>query len=154
MKGGYCILANEMGCCRDILSAKGIKATKQRIAVIEELCGSPTPLCADDIFMRLKDKGSENLSLSTVYRILDTFVKNDVIVKSALMDGGKALYEMVSTTHRHNLICLRCHKIMPISGCPLKDFEKNLENETGFKISGHKMEIYGLCPECRNKKNN
>lgn len=147
-------MAAEFSCYKDILSAKGIKSTKQRVAVIEELYTSPTPLSADDIFMSLKDKGSENLSLSTVYRILDTFVKKEVVVKSALMDGGKALYEIITDTHRHNLICLKCHKIMPISGCPLKDFEKTLEDTTGFKISGHKMEVYGICPECRKQNNN
>lgn len=145
-------MANDFEYYKKILSSKGIKATKQRIAVVEELYSARTPISADDIYMALRDKESDNLSLSTVYRILDTFVKKDIIVKAGLMDGGKALYEMISDDHRHNLICLKCHRITPIDGCPLADFEKNLESTTGFHISGHKMEIYGICPECRHKK--
>ena len=142
-------MTRDISCYREILAAKGIKGTKQRIAVIEELLSSTVPLTADDIYMRIHDTGSANLSLSTVYRILDTLVKNEIVAKSALMDGGKAMYEMVSGVHHHNLICIKCHKMMSFGDCPLGDFEKNLEDTTGFHISGHKMEIYGICPECR-----
>jgi Fur family ferric uptake transcriptional regulator len=142
-------MIRDEGCYRAVLAAKGIKGTKQRIAVIEELFSSAVPLTADDIYMRIHDAGSAKLSLSTVYRILDTLVKSEIVAKSALMDGGKAMYEIVSGVHRHNLICIKCHRMMSFGDCPLGDFEKNLECTTGFHISGHKMEIYGICPECR-----
>jgi Fur family transcriptional regulator, ferric uptake regulator len=145
-------LADDVSCYREILAAKGIKETKQRIAVIEELFSSSVPLTADDIYMRIHDLGGENLSLSTVYRILDMLVKKEIIAKNGLMEGGKALYEIVSGVHRHNLICIKCHRMMSFGDCPLEEFEKNLENSTGFKISGHKMEIYGVCPKCRQSK--
>jgi Fur family transcriptional regulator, ferric uptake regulator len=145
-------LARDISCYREILAAKGIKGTKQRIAVIEEMFSSAVPLTADDIYMRIHDSGGENLSLSTVYRILDTLVKNEIVAKTGLIDGGKALYEIVSGVHRHNLICIKCHRMMALGDCPLGDYEKNLEETTGFRISGHKMEIYGICPECRRLK--
>lgn len=142
-------MAQDVSYYRELLAAKGIKGTKQRIAVVEELFSSSVPLTADDIFMRVHDAGDENLSLSTVYRILDTLVKKEVVAKTGLLDGGKALYEIISGVHRHNLICIKCHRMMSFGGCPLQDFEKSLEDSTGFHISGHKMEIYGICPECR-----
>ena len=145
-------MAQDVSCYREILAAKGIKGTKQRIAVIEELFSSAVPLTADDIYMRIHDVDGENLSLSTVYRILDTLVKKEIVTKNGLIDGGKALYEIVSGVHRHNLICIKCHRMMSFGDCPLEDFEKSLENSTGFHISGHKMEIYGVCPECRQRK--
>jgi Fur family transcriptional regulator, ferric uptake regulator len=145
-------LTDDVSCYKNILSSKGIKGTKQRIAVITELLSSNVPLTADDIYMRIHDCGGENLSLSTVYRVLDIFVKKEIAAKTGLIDGGKALYEIVSGVHRHNLICIKCHRMMSFGDCPLDDFEKNLEDTTGFHISGHKMEIYGVCPECRRLK--
>ena len=134
------------------MAAKGIKATKQRMSVIGELCASEVPLTADDIYLRIRDQHGGKLSLSTVYRILDTLAKNEIVAKSGLLDGGKALYELISGMHRHNLICIKCHRMMPFGDCPLADFEKDLEDTTGFHISGHKMEIYGLCPDCNKPK--
>lgn len=145
-------MEHDAGGYHEILAAKGIKATKQRMAVIEELFSSDVPLTADDIYLHIHDLGDENLSLSTVYRILDTLSKKEIVAKTGLIDGGKALYQIVSGVHRHNLICIKCHRMMSIGDCPLSDFEKSLEDSTGFRISGHKMEIYGVCPECRQPK--
>ena len=119
-------MANETGCYRSMLAEKGIKATKQRMSVIGELSASKVPLTADDLYLRIRDQHGGSLSLSTVYRILDTLVKNDIVTKSGLLDGGKALYEIISGMHRHNLICIKCHRMMPLGDCPLGDFEKNL----------------------------
>ncbi len=141
--------ARENDGCRDLLSAKGIKGTKQRFAVLRVLLGSSVPLTADDIYLGLRDQGDASLSLSTVYRILDTFTHSGITAKTGLLEGGKALFEVVSGVHRHNLICVRCHKLIPLGECPLGEFEQELEATTGYRISGHKLEIYGVCPECR-----
>jgi len=53
--------------------------------------------------------------------------------------------------HRHYLICLGCKKIMPIDHCPLGDYEKSLAKKTNYLISGHRLDIYGYCPECKLK---
>jgi Fur family ferric uptake transcriptional regulator len=116
------------------------------------LFSSAVPLTADDIYIHIRDGGGEKLSLSTVYRILDTLGQKEIVAKTGLIEGGKALYEIVSGVHRHNLICIKCHKLIPLGDCPLGDFEKNLEDTTGFRISGHKFEIYGVCPDCRQIK--
>lgn len=137
---------------RDILASKGIKETKQRLAVLVELCNSDVPLTADELYLKACSNGGSKMSLSTVYRILDMFVKKEIITKTGLLEGGKALYEIVSGMHRHNLICIKCHRMMPFDGCPIELLEKSLENSTGFSISGHKMEIYGVCPECKHSK--
>lgn len=143
-------MAEDEGNCRKILCSKGIRGTKQRVAVLNELISSAVPLTADDIYMSIRDGGEENLSLSTVYRILDMFGQKGIAAKTGLIEGGKSLYEIVTGVHRHNLICIKCHRLIPLEDCPLGDFEKSIEKSTGFRISGHKLEIYGICPECGN----
>ena len=39
-------------------------------------------------------------------------------------------------------------RISPIKVILVGD-EKAIEKETNFKISGHKLDIYGFCPECQ-----
>lgn len=133
---------------RQMLAEKGIRATQQRISVLEALTASEVPLTAEQLFVSLHDNGGD-LSLSTVYRILDNFCEHGLVSRSGLMDGGKAMFEMVAGVHRHNLICIKCHRIFPLADCPLKEYEASIAASTGFRISGHKLEVYGVCPKCR-----
>lgn len=142
------------GSYKEILCSKGIRGTKQRVAVLEELFSSAVPLTADDIYINIRDSGDESLSLSTVYRILDMFGQKGIVAKTGLIEGGKALYEIISGVHRHNLICIKCHRLIPLEDCPLGDFEKSIEKTTGFRISDHKLEIYGICPRCGDTNHN
>lgn len=57
--------------CREELLARGLKVTRQRLALLAALGRSETPLSAEQLFLALRDEFS-TLSLSTVYRTLDT----------------------------------------------------------------------------------
>jgi Fur family ferric uptake transcriptional regulator len=38
---------------------------------------------------------------------------------------------------------------VPIDFCPLEKLEKDIGEKNDFDITGHKLEIYGLCPKCK-----
>jgi len=101
-----------------------------------------TQMCAKDI----------PVNLSTVYRTLEVLCKKDLVTKLTIECGVKALFEFNSTLHRHHLICLGCKKIMTIESCPLGNYEQTLADSTDFAITGHKLDIYGYCPDCQGEK--
>ncbi len=135
---------------RKRLAARGIKVTRQRLALLDALEQSSTPLTAEELFLRLRSDFS-TLSLSTIYRTLDTLCKKQMVNRSVLMEGGRALFEIAPETHSHNLICTVCHKIVPLKDCPLGAYEDSIAHATGYVISGHKLEVYGICPACRKR---
>ena len=131
----------------NLLKNSGLKSTKQRKAILEVLDDRDLPATAEDVFFKLKDlKVAANLS--TVYRTLETMSECGLIKKLGIVGEGKAFYEIFRVVHRHFLVCLGCKKLLPIPGCPLKGYEKSLEEQTDYKISGHRLDIYGYCPEC------
>ena len=136
---------------REQLLARGLKVTRQRMALLAALARSETPLSAEQLYLALRGQFS-TLSLSTVYRTLDTLCEKGMLQRSVLMDGGRALFETVPETHSHNLICTLCHRIVPIRDCPLADYESEIARVTGYDISGHKLEVYGVCPACRARR--
>jgi len=131
----------------NLFARQGCKYTKSRKAMIGLLEKAETPLSAEEIFIQLKEAGV-TANLSTVYRNLD-LMESLGFVSKTIMNDGKARFEITGEEHKHHLICTNCHKMISIDFCPLESIEKDIFQKTQFDITGHKLEIYGLCPECR-----
>ena len=134
------------------LNSCGLKKTKHRMAILDILDQSEQPMTAEQVFADLHDR-QVSINLSTVYRTLDTLVANKLLTRLSLTKEGRALYEYNRRIHRHYLVCLGCHTIIPIDGCPLEAYSRRLETETHYTISGHKLDLYGYCPLCQKKNN-
>jgi Fur family ferric uptake transcriptional regulator len=122
-----------------------MKRTKQRECVYELLKNAKQPLTAGEMFAELVKK-SDGVCLSTLYRVLEAFVKKNIATKSTVMNG-EAVYELARNTHRHYAVCVGCRKMIEIKGCPIEKFAANLTG-SGFRVTGHNIEIYGLCRAC------
>lgn len=130
------------------LKRSGLRNTKYRVAILDILEHYDQPVTADKLFSELNGKNI-TLSLSTVYRELDTLEDKFLVTKLSIMGETKAFYEYNRTGHRHYLICIGCKKIRAIEHCPLKYYEELLKKETDYAISEHKLYIYGYCPICQ-----
>jgi len=144
------ILLDENSKYKELLNREGIKSTRHRNAILELLEESKFPMTAEQLFITLRDK-TASIDLSTVYRTLDTFASKNLIIKSNRVDDGKALYELNHNEHKHHLLCVGCHKLISIEDCPIGELKQTLKNEIDFDITGHKLEIYGYCHDCKYK---
>ncbi|NCC87521.1 MAG: transcriptional repressor [Clostridia bacterium] len=135
----------------DNLKTNGLKITKHRIEILDILEKSNQPIAAEQLFQEMQEKNI-SINLSTVYRTLDILCDKNLLTKINIDDSNKTLYEINRMLHTHHLICLVCKKILTINGCPLEGYENSLAKETNYTIAGHKLDIYGYCPECRNKQ--
>jgi len=129
----------------------GMKKTKQRMCVYSELEQSEIPLSAAEIYQKISNSGTE-ISLSTVYRILECFVRETAAVKTTLPQSDTAMYALIRRQHAHYAICLSCHKIIELENCPLENYVPHL-SESEFHVLGHRVELYGYCKNCEAKKN-
>lgn len=136
----------------EILKRCGLKNTKTRLAVLDILEKSEQPVSAEQVFMELKSRHI-SANLSTVYRTLEVLSEKLIAKKLNIAGDNRTMFEYNRQVHRHYLVCLECKKILPIDFCPIKNYEKTLEEKTNFKISGHKLDVYGYCPECCKKNN-
>lgn len=134
--------------CDEILKDNNLKITKGRIALLELLKNSEVPMNTEEIF-DLTDKESIP-SFTSLYRMLNELSDKGIIRKN-LYSNGLFYYELAQTDHKHYIVCSKCGKVSPIKECPISDFEKIAEDETGYKVVGHIVELRGICPECQNK---
>lgn len=130
---------------KEELNKHNLRVTKQRSSILLVLRNHHTPLTIDQII----EKADVEMDLSTVYRILDAFVENKLVNRTVLQEPNSAVYDYNRNIHRHHLICTECMEITVVKDCPLGTYEEEVEEETGFKVTHHQLELYGICKKCR-----
>ncbi|MDP4089234.1 MAG: Fur family transcriptional regulator [Bacillota bacterium] len=133
-----------------LFASKGIKSTKQRNMVFDILEEFETPVSVEQIHLKLSEVDS-TVNMSTVYRILEVFVNKGLVLKTNIMGTNSAGFILNRLEHKHQLVCLKCNKIVPINKCPLNKLEQLMREETDFEIMGHKLEVFGYCPDCKER---
>jgi Fur family transcriptional regulator, ferric uptake regulator len=131
-----------------LLKANGLKVTKGRMAVLNILKRSVNPLDVGDIIRFCRNE-IIRIDPVTVYRILNTFLKHNIIQKTEFNEG-KFRYEIKNTTHHHHAVCTKCGRIKDIRNCGTKKMEQTLINKMSFLVHSHRLEFFGLCAKCRN----
>lgn len=129
-----------------------VRQTKPRKLVMQVLKQAAAPMSAIEIMAEVEKTG-EQIWLSTIYRVLELFVEKEIAVKSTLLGQDQAVYGLDRYQHTHYAICVSCHKIIPMSNCPIAvaGFSPELQEEN-FRVIGHKIEIYGYCGKCESKR--
>jgi Fur family transcriptional regulator, ferric uptake regulator len=137
----------------DTIKKNNLKVTANRIRILEFLRESKTPLSAENIYLKLRDNGIA-INLSTIYRTLEIFTLNNLVISLNVEGDKKVLYECVGEHHHHYLICLSCSKIISLDYCPLESYEKELEKQLDYTLISHRLVLYGHCPKCKSKQHN
>jgi Fur family peroxide stress response transcriptional regulator len=128
---------------REKLQEKGLKVTPQRVAIFEAILQLDNHPTADDIISFIK-KNHPNISVGTVYKVLDTLVENNLL-KKVKTEKDIMRYDPYLTNH-HHLYCAETERI--------EDFEDEKLNELisdyfkkykikNFKIQDIKLQITG-----------
>ena len=155
-------------CLVDALIAAIVSAghsnTRARRAVIQALCeagGQATPT-------RLLELGrvhQPGLGLVTVYRTLEILDELGLVRKLHL-DEGCSTYALSPAgvlsdeiqpraaasavrVHSHHVICRRCRRAVEFAGCDIQMVVAAVEAQTGYRVTEHWLEMFGLCPECQ-----
>lgn len=130
----------------NILKHKNLKTTKSREKILDIIKNSELPINAEEIYKLCLSEDS-GINLSTIYRTLNTLVKNQILIKQ-VRQNGVAYYQENKHDHKHLLICTKCNKKITLDICPLEQLLNNIAKETKFKITAHNIELYGLCTKC------
>lgn len=124
------------------------KITGPRAAILEILRHHPHPLTNKEIFAELPKGGCD---LATIYRAMQMLEKLGMVKRFDFGDGA-ARFELVGEGddgHHHHLVCIKCAEVVEIAECFPGDIERRIAAANGFKAVTHKLEFFGLCPDCQ-----
>ena len=123
--------------------------------VLETLLENKGPITLDELQKVLKNK----VAKSTLYRVLNDLKKIDILDEFTSPEN-QTVIELIleDRTHHHHLFCSDCGEIIDVE---LSDeFEnfldleiKKIEEKFKFKISDHRVEMFGQSTDqCENCK--
>jgi Fe2+ or Zn2+ uptake regulation protein len=127
----------------DDLRDQGFKITAPRHRVIEWLASHDGNFTAEEMADALAAVGR-----ATVYRTLKLLLDQGLVCKVVLGDGSVA-YRMSHKVHHHHLVCLGCGATEDIGRCGVDDVIATVREATDYDVVGHRIEIYGICPDCK-----
>ena len=130
-------------------SLKIFRQSKQRTRILELLRSTEIHPTADWLYEKLKNE-FPRLSLGTVYRNLSTLIEQG-LAKKIHFGSTFDRFEANIKPHYH-LICESCGKILDFEMPIYDDLNQQAKQLTNFNIRHHKLEFFGMCEECNNKK--
>lgn len=130
------------------LKRTGVRMTPQRHAILTYLLQTETHPTVDEIYRALEDR-FPNMSVATVYNNLKVFLEAGLVRELAYGDGASR-FDADMSDHYH-AICEACGKIVDFEYPVLHDLEETAREKTEFIIKGHRMEVYGVCKECKHE---
>lgn len=127
-----------------------MRMTNQREIVLRELQKSKRHLTADELYDIVK-KVMPRISLATVYRNLEILSEAGIIGKLEI-SGRQKRFDYDASAHDH-IYCVVCHRVDNLDIAHQSWNPEGLGGVAGYSITGYRLEIIGICPECLKKKN-
>ncbi len=126
-----------------------MRATEQRRVLLEVLQSLKTHPTADELYVLVKQQ-LPRISLATVYRNLELMADQGLVRKVVLGDGPMR-FDGTLEPHEH-IRCVSCGQVADVAPVVSEDRYEAVEAETGFEVYGHQVAFFGLCPECRKRR--
>jgi len=125
-----------------------LRMTNQREIILRELLKSKQHLTADELYDIVK-KIMPRISLATVYRNLEILSEAGIVGKLEI-SGRQKRFDYDPSDHDH-IYCAVCHRIDNLEITHQGLASEKIGVLSGYSVTGVRLEIVGICPECKKK---
>jgi len=130
---------------QQMLRARGLRATPQRLAVGRMVLAGPVHVTAREVWQALREEHPA-ISLNTIYQTLGQFEASGLLQR--LEVGGATIFDSNVEPHDH-AFCSRCRAIVDL---PVRTEATAPPPElAGWRVSGARRVWLGVCPRCKDR---
>ena len=130
------------------LRRRGIRATKNRVAVARILDGAGRPMGIKEIYSKLSDEEG-NVGMATVYRVMSVLEEAGLVQRQPFVSGKSALYS-VPAAAAGQVVCSKCGKVEDIDQLPgLERLREEVAQRSDFATPEQSLYIIA---DCRNEE--
>ena len=129
------------------LKKRGLRLTTQRFAIAKTFFQTEGHLNADDLCTAVRIEHPA-IGQATVYRTLK-LLEELGLASSSNFGSSSARFEANDGHHHDHLVCTECDKIVEFLNEEIENLQDRIAEEHGFVLTSHRMELFGLCKNCR-----
>lgn len=123
------------------------RITPQRVAILQALLDAQGHPSVEEIYERVR-QAFPMTSLATVYKTVALLKEMGEILELEFEPEGNR-YDVHHPEPHPHLICTRCGRIYDGQAIPPEILQTAMAVLPRFAVSGYRLDIYGLCPECQ-----
>lgn len=147
---------NQIDDFKKTIRSMGLKVTDQRLTILgclyeNQSSRSDRHITAQALFELCHRKDS-SIGFATVYRFLRELTEHKLVTE-VRMGGQPSRYELATKEHHDHITCTQCGDIREFENEKIEKLQQQVAIQFGFKLTGHILELYGVCPNCQKKQN-
>ncbi len=136
---------------KEYLVKKGLRTTNQRNIILDVFLKSNKHLTPEELY-RLVKRRDKSIGQATVYRTLKLLSDAGLAEEVDFGDGIIRYEHSYGQSHHDHLICQVCSRHIEVYDKTIEQQQEKLAKRHGFKLTGHRMYLYGICKACQNKR--
>lgn len=128
---------------------RDFRLTPQRLAIIRTLVAGTDHPSVDDVYREVRIR-FPTTSIATVYKTITLLKELNEVLELGFPDGSNRYDGNKPYPHPH-AICTKCRKIMDPEISSVDELSEEMKQKTGYTISFHRLDFFGLCPDCQER---
>ena len=126
------------------------RITPQRMAILKILAKSEEHPSVEEIYKVIVND-FPTTSLATVYKTITLLKELGEVLELEFSQGSNRYDGSKPFPHPH-VVCTKCKTIVDPDLESLSAMTTEVSKQTGFRVVNHRLDFYGLCPECQKDK--
>lgn len=131
-----------------LMKDKGLKSTRQRDLIVDTFFAADGHLSVEKLWAQVRNRDAR-VSVATVYRTMKLLSEAGLAHARNFGDGQTRFEPALGREHHDHLICTGCNTIVEFEDDRIEHMQDAVAKKHGFKVTSHKMELYGLCRTCQ-----
>jgi Fur family ferric uptake transcriptional regulator len=132
----------------EYLDEHGLKQTAPRRLILETFLAGEGHRSVDDILRHVR-RTDPHVGYTTVYRTMKLLGDAGLAREIDLSDGMTRYEHLYNHAHHDHMICTECGASLEFFNAEIEKLQDAASSELGFRVADHRLQIYGLCGNCR-----
>jgi len=129
------------------LDRAGYRLTGPRRALADLIAAQHAHFTAEDLLAQSRRRRL-GVTRATVFRSLDVLAELGVVERLDVPSRGHA-FVACEPAHHHHVVCSSCGRSTGVADRGLEQVAQSIARATGYRVETHRVELFGLCPDCQ-----
>ena len=144
-------LKPEMRVLLDYLEQNKLKLTPHRELILDTFLDNEGHRSVEDIYRTVRGL-DPRIGYTTVYRMMKLLADCGLAREVDLADGITRYEHLFNHEHHDHMVCMQCGQFIEFYNPALETLQDSASEQLGFTVTDHRLQIYGLCKDCRSNK--